>query len=131
LYSPHTHTLTPQVISSLGGRLLSARVARRKAPPAKGKSKGKEEALSAGFGFAEVDSRDVAQAAIQQLQVGGCCGSAESELLIAWCLPVLPDSGWVHLCGGPSVRSDVSEVFEAEPIPLAYWLPVYCVCHQV
>lgn len=54
-----------RVVSGAGGRLLSARVARRKGPDGK--------LLSMGFGFVECDSEGVAKAAIKQLQVRGVC----------------------------------------------------------
>ena len=59
----HTHART-QVVSSVGGTLHSARVARRKGPTG--------ELLSAGFGFVEVNSPEVASLVINKLQVG-CC----------------------------------------------------------
>eukprot|EP00967_Tisochrysis_lutea_P036564 scaffold44033_cov19-Tisochrysis_lutea.AAC.1 len=51
---------TAKVVSSVGGTLHSACVAKRKGP--------KGELLSAGFGFVEVNSPEVANLVIKQLQ---------------------------------------------------------------
>jgi multiple RNA-binding domain-containing protein 1 len=61
-----------RVVSAAGGVLHSVRVAKRPAPPPKkGKDTGSSQPLllSAGYGFVEVDSAEVAAAVIQKLQV--------------------------------------------------------------
>jgi len=67
-------------ISAAGGSIRSARVAKRKGPDGK--------PLSAGFGFVECSSEDVAKIAISKMQV-----QLEITLLPLICLPTLACAG--------------------------------------
>ncbi len=51
-------------VSAAGGSIRSARVAKRKGPDGK--------ALSAGYGFVECSSEEVAKIALAKMQVGQC-----------------------------------------------------------